>query len=166
MSDDLGDFLKEAARRRKERRERQETPRAQPTPREMNPERSVEQGTTEVRRSFAEQAEISHQPTFGEVEAARQAARERAVERVGFAERSAAEAKRAEAKTRKDPRAALSATPSPIPGAFSQPQAVASAAPSPEETDAQALMRLLRSPGGVRQAFILSEILRPKHLDF
>jgi hypothetical protein len=97
---------------------------------------------------------------MGEVEAARYAARERHVDRVGFAERSAAQA-----KPKPVARTGLAATPSPMQGAFSQPQPSTPPVKNAAESDAQALLRLLRSPGGMRQAFLLSEILRPKHLD-
>ena len=166
MSDDLGDFLKEAARRRKERRERQETPRPRQESRwEAPTERASDEGVTEPRRTFAEQAATPGQ-TLGEVEAARYAARERHVERVGFAERAEAEARALEAKARRTARPSPSATPSPVPGAFSQPQALVPPIDAPVEGDVEALLRTLRSPGGMRQAFLLSEILRPKHLDF
>jgi hypothetical protein len=163
MSDDLGDFLKEAARRRKERRDRQEGPKPRPRPAvepEQAPARSLSEGETEVRRTLSDQSQFSQEHAMGEAEAARYAAREQRVERVGFAERSAAEAKPKPAA-----RAGLAATPSPMPGAFSQPQARVRPIDIAAETDAQALRRLLSSPSGMRQAFLMAEILRPKHLD-
>lgn len=159
MSDDLGDFLKEAARRRKERRDRQEGPKPRPAP-EPEQARSLGEGETEVRQTLSGQSQFGKEQAMGEVEAARYAARERSVDRVGFAERSAAEAKPKPAA-----RAGLAATPSPMPGAFSQPQALARPVENAAETDAQALRRLLGSPRGMRHAFLMAEILRPKHLD-
>lgn len=168
MSDDLGDFLKEAAKRRKERRERQEGAQSRPRPvvdAERTPARSLGEGETEARQTLSGQSQSGNEHAMAELEAARYAARERRVERVGFAERSAAEAKAAEAKSRPVARTSLAATPAPMPGAFSQPQAVGRTAEIAGESDAQALLRLLRSPSGMRQAFLMAEILRPKHLD-
>lgn len=163
MSDDLGDFLREAARRRKERRERQE--RSEPRPRPVvEPEqptaRSLAEGETEVRRTLSDQSQFGKEQAMGEIEAARYAAREKRQERVGFADRGAVEKK---PKAPSHP--GLAATPSPVPGAFTQPQPPTQAIEIARETEAQALLRLLRSPGGVRQAFVMAEILRPKHLD-
>jgi hypothetical protein len=163
MSDDLGDFLREAARRRKERRERQEGQKPRPRPvveEEPAPARALGEGVTEVRQTLSGQSQFGKEQAMGEIEAARYAARERSVDRVGFADRSAAEAKPKPAA-----RAGLTAAPSPMPGAFSQSQAPARPSEAAAETDAQALRRLLRSPRGMRQAFLMAEILRPKHLD-
>jgi hypothetical protein len=162
MSDDLGDFLKEAARRRKERRERQEgaKPRSRPVEQEPPSARELSQGETEVRQTLSDRSQFGKEQAMGEREAARYAAREKRQERVGFADLSAAE---------KKPQAAshpgLSAGPSPVPGAFAQPQPAVRAIDIARETEAQALLRLLRSPSGMRQAFLMAEILRPKHLD-
>jgi hypothetical protein len=163
MSDDLGDFLREAARRRKERRDRQEG--AQPRPRPaVEPEqpsaRALSQGETEVRQTLSDQSQFGKEQAMGEVEAARYAAREKRQERVGFADRPVVE-KRPKAA----PHPGLAATPTPVAGAFSQPQPSIQAIEIARETEAQALLRLLRSPGGVRQAFVMAEIFRPKHLD-
>lgn len=162
MSDDLGDFLKEAAKRRKERRERQESQksRAQAIEPQEPPARSLGEGETEVRQTLSGQSQFGRQQAMAEIEAARYAARERAADRVGFAQRSAAEA-----KPKATPRAGVAATSSPVPGAFSQGPAAARPAEVAGETGAQALLRLLRSPGGMRQAVLMAEVLRPKHLD-